>query len=172
MTTPDEAKAAIGRVREAFPDATHHCWAWRLADDRTQSSDDGEPGGSAGRPILAQIVGHEVVDVLVVVTRYFGGTKLGVGGLVRAYGGAAGKALDRAQTQTFVPTVQVVLTHAYDDSTAVQGALREHGAQVVAADYGATVQCTIEVAVSARDALAAALVNATSGRVRLPDDDA
>lgn len=171
VATPDEAKAALARVREAFPDATHHCWAWRLSDDRQQSSDDGEPGGSAGRPILAQIVGHEVVDALVVVTRYYGGTKLGVGGLVRAYGGAAGQALDRSATERFVPSVRLPLRYAYDDSTAVEGALREHDARVVASEYGAAVQCTIEVAVAARDALAASLVNATSGRVKLPASD-
>ena len=88
----------LENVRGQYPDANHHCWAFRVREnERSRSSDDGEPGGSAGRPILAQIVGHDVYDVLVVVIRYFGGTKLGVGGLIRAYGGAAGRALDRAE---------------------------------------------------------------------------
>ena len=98
----DEARQVLTQVRADFPDASHHCWAWRIADpaiDRV--NDDGEPSGSAGRPILAQLTGRDPVDTAVIVTRYFGGTKLGVGGLVRAYGGAAGAALDTMSFETW-----------------------------------------------------------------------
>lgn len=88
--SPDEALAA--RDRLADPGATHNCWAYRI-DALYRFSDDGEPGGSAGRPILAAIDGQQVDRVVVLVTRYFGGIKLGVGGLVRAYGGAAAECL-------------------------------------------------------------------------------
>ncbi|MBT3222948.1 MAG: YigZ family protein, partial [Proteobacteria bacterium] len=97
VASSDEAQRVIADITSEMPDATHHCWGWSLHDpERSRSSDDGEPGGSAGRPILAQIQGHKLTNIVVVVTRYFGGTKLGVGGLIRAYGGAAGMVLDRA----------------------------------------------------------------------------
>jgi uncharacterized YigZ family protein len=79
----------------ADPQASHNCWAWRL-DHQYRFNDDGEPSGSAGRPILAAIEGRQLDQVMIVVTRHFGGIKLGVGGLVRAYGGTAAKCLDRA----------------------------------------------------------------------------
>jgi uncharacterized YigZ family protein len=79
----------------ADPQATHNCWAWRL-DHQYRFNDDGEPSGSAGRPILAAIEGQQLDQVMIVVSRHFGGTKLGIGGLVRAYGGTAAKCLDQS----------------------------------------------------------------------------
>ena len=86
----------LDSLRKKEHDATHHCFAWRLRDENEafRYSDDGEPGGSAGKPIYDQLCGADVTNTLVVVTRYFGGTKLGVGGLVRAYGSAAKAALE------------------------------------------------------------------------------
>ena len=82
-------------IRREHPDASHHCWAYRFGSDM-RSSDDGEPGGTAGRPILEVILKRDLDYLGAVVVRYFGGTKLGAGGLVRAYGGTAAKALDAA----------------------------------------------------------------------------
>lgn len=89
----------------ADPQATHNCWAWRI-DHLHRSNDDGEPSGTAGRPILAAIEGRGLEQVMVVVTRYYGGIKLGVGGLVRAYGGCASKCLDRAEIIEWQPRVE------------------------------------------------------------------
>ncbi len=82
----EAAMVFLQRIKQRFPDARHWCWAYQLRHQgKTRFSDDGEPGGSAGKPILAPIVGRQLVDTMVVVVRYFGGVKLGVGGLVRAY---------------------------------------------------------------------------------------
>ena len=92
ISTENHFKDILSSLQKAHPNANHHCWAWRLAgDSRERSSDDGEPSGSAGEPILQRMRRAELIDSMIVVTRYFGGTKLGVGGLVRAYGGAAGE---------------------------------------------------------------------------------
>jgi len=102
--TPEEAMRIISEWSEA--DANHNCWAYRIGDVY-RFSDAGEPGGTAGRPILAAIQGKGLDHVVVVVTRYFGGIKLGAGGLVRAYGGTASKCLDRAEKLEVKPVVRI-----------------------------------------------------------------
>ncbi|MBT8063180.1 MAG: IMPACT family protein, partial [Gammaproteobacteria bacterium] len=92
----------------ADPSATHNCWAWRI-DGAYRSSDDGEPGGSAGRPILAAIEGRQLNRVMVVVIRHYGGIKLGVGGLIRAYGGTAARCLDGGEIIILRPRRQCLL---------------------------------------------------------------
>ncbi|MCB9549908.1 MAG: YigZ family protein [Myxococcales bacterium] len=95
--TIDDALARLAEVRAAYPEATHHCYAWRGdGRDAFRWGDDGEPAGSAGRPMLAAIDGRGLSHTVVIVVRWFGGTKLGVGGLVRAYGAAAAEGLDAA----------------------------------------------------------------------------
>lgn len=96
VASPDDAAAFLQRV--ADPQATHNCWAWRIGQ-AYRFSDDGEPGGTAGRPILAAIDGQGFDQAMVVVTRWYGGIKLGAGGLVRAYGGAAAECLRTAPRQ-------------------------------------------------------------------------
>ncbi len=98
VTTEAEMKQALEVVRKKYFDATHHCYAFRLGPDKTmyRSNDDGEPSGTAGRPILGQIQSKDLTNLLVVVVRYYGGTKLGVPGLINAYKTAAKEALDAA----------------------------------------------------------------------------
>lgn len=159
----------LADARKEWPDASHHCWAWRLRDGSHRSGDDGEPGGSAGRPILAQIEGHDVVDVGIVVARWFGGTKLGVGGLMRAYGGCAGRALDRAEVVVVVPTVRLTVEHDYDDTGAVQGVVASAGLTVIDIAYDRRVIVTLEVPEPDAEALSARLVDRTRGRADVQD---
>ena len=163
----DEAGAgrAVAEAVARWPDASHHCWAWRLTDGATRSFDDGEPRGSAGRPILAQLGGHELHNLAVVVARWFGGTKLGVGGLVRAYGGTAGKALDRAEVVVVPHTVDLLVEHAYDDTHAVQGVLAHHAVQVVDTAFDVAVRLHLRLPAAEADAFATALRDRTAGRV-------
>ena len=122
------ARAALDvRQREMF-DATHHCSAWRLRDGAWRANDAGEPGGSAGMPILAAIDGAGLADCAVIVTRYYGGTKLGVGGLVRAYGEAAALALTDAPRREGVEAVRVRVRYGYEHTSAVMRAVERGGA--------------------------------------------
>ena len=157
--------AAVRAVEAAHSDADHCCWAWRLRDGRTRSWDAAEPRGSAGRPILAQLEGHGVHDVVAVVIRYFGGTKLGVGGLMRAYGGTAGMALDRAKLVEVAATVDLVVEHAYSDTNAVRAALATVPATIVESTYEDGVRLVLRVEEGAAEALADALRDKTAGRV-------
>jgi uncharacterized YigZ family protein len=122
VDTRDAAAAELDAIRKEFWDATHNCYAWRLAPDGLQYrfADDGEPSGSAGKPILFVLQQRELVNALVVVTRYFGGTKLGVGGLARAYGETASAVLDLVSVVAEFDrdTLQVFTT--YEDMRAVR----------------------------------------------------
>lgn len=99
VTSQEEIKSRLGELRKEYHDARHHCYAWVLAPDRQswRVNDDGEPSGTAGRPILSQINSRELTNILIVVIRYFGGTLLGVSGLINAYRSAASDALDNAK---------------------------------------------------------------------------
>ncbi len=99
VESEEEVKAVLQQLRKEFYDARHHCYAWRIdaRNERTRSNDDGEPSGSAGKPILNQLFSFELYDVLVVVIRYFGGTKLGVSGLINAYKVSTREALENAK---------------------------------------------------------------------------
>jgi len=148
-----------------MPDAGHHCWAWRIASPAIErASDDGEPSGSAGRPILAQLTGRDLVDTAVIVSRYWGGTKLGIGGLVRAYGGAAGEALEMAEKTVWLDKTGAVVVHDHGDNDAVTRAMAVVGATDVEVVYAARVTRYIEVAVDRLDALKAGVGDATAGR--------
>jgi len=165
VCSSEQALAHVSAVRAAFADARHHCWAYQLADGEYRSSDDGEPGGSAGRPILAQLRGHELVDVCVVVTRYFGGVKLGVGGLIRAYGGVAGQTLDIADVLEVASVTELTLHHSYEDTGAVQNVFASNGIEVAETRWNASVFRRIRVVDEHVQKLIDALGDATSGRV-------
>ncbi len=108
--------------------ATHNCWAWRI-NFQVRSSDDGEPSGTAGRPMLNVIEHRQLEDVMVVVTRYFGGIKLGVGGLVRAYSGSTAKCLDRAGIVELFPMSEYTIKAGFEWTSSVHGLLDQFSAE-------------------------------------------
>jgi uncharacterized YigZ family protein len=165
VTTPDAALAYLAQVMDA--DATHNCWAYRIGADY-RSSDDGEPAGTAGRPILAAIDGQGFDQVMVVVTRWYGGIKLGAGGLVRAYGGAAAECLRTAPRQPLIAMAMLELHAGFDDIGAVHAALALHGAEKLAETFLADgVRLQLSVPAVRLDALKARLRDATRDRVRI-----
>ena len=114
--------------------ATHNCWAWRI-NFKVRSSDDGEPSGTAGRPMLNVIERRNLENVMVVVTRYFGGIKLGVGGLVRAYSGSTAKCLDRAGIVELFPMSEYTIKAAFEWTSSVHGLLDQFGAEKLDENY-------------------------------------
>ncbi len=115
----DDAREKLDQVRRKYHDATHNCYAWRIHPDLEKASDDGEPSGSAGRPILQTIQGSGLTNVMVIVTRYFGGTKLGVGGLVRAYTDAARQVLEQTKPVELVSVKRVRVRVTFAESAIV-----------------------------------------------------
>ncbi len=165
VATPDDALAFLREV--AVPDATHNCWAYRIGGEY-RSSDDGEPAGTAGRPILAAIDGQGYDRVMVVVTRWYGGIKLGAGGLVRAYGGAAAECLRTAPRQPLVVTTRLVLACVFDDLGVVHAALAPHLATKLQESFdenGALL--ALELPADRVDALKNHLRDATRNRVHV-----
>jgi uncharacterized YigZ family protein len=114
--------------------ATHNCWAWRI-NFQVRSSDDGEPSGTAGRPMLNVIERRQLENVMVVVTRYFGGIKLGVGGLVRAYSGSTAKCLDRAGTVELFPMSEYTIKAGFEWASSVHALLNRFSAEKLEESY-------------------------------------
>ena len=163
-----EAAAWLDTVRVA--DATHNCWAWRIGDDY-RSSDDGEPAGTAGRPILAAIDGQGYDYVVVVVTRWYGGIKLGAGGLVRAYGGAAAECLRTAERREVVELAEVDVECPFADVAAVHAALPAFDAEKLSEDFAADgVRFRLRLPAGHIAAVAARLRDATRDRARMGDN--
>src|SRR5712691_9310414 len=131
--TVADARAYIGAIRDEMPDASHHVYAFKVGYGASVTeglSDDGEPTGTAGPPVLAVLRGAQVGDVVLVVTRYFGGTKLGTGGLVRAYGDAARAAIAAMKTEGKIERRQLGLTVPYSLYEPIKRIAAEHSAAI------------------------------------------
>lgn len=168
--TETDAQQVIARVRREHPTAGHHCWAYVIGADAAvqRSGDDGEPGGTAGPPMLQMLTRRETRYVVAVVSRWFGGTKLGAGGLIRAYGGAVGAALDTLGTVTRRRCRLATVTVGHDRAGRLENDLRATGyAAVREVRYGAEVTIEIALPASRTDDFRARLADATAGAARL-----
>jgi len=165
VTAPEDAAAFLAEVADTG--ATHNCWAWRIGQNY-RFSDDGEPASTAGKPILAAIDGQGLDAVMVVVTRWFGGIKLGAGGLVRAYGGTAAECLRQAERRVIIAQVAAQLFCGFEHIGSVHTLLSAHAAVKTGERYEAE-GLVLELLLPQQhfDALAATLRDATRGQARL-----
>lgn len=170
VAVEDAGAAMRALAAVSVADATHNCWAWRIGGEY-RSSDDGEPAGTAGRPILAAIDGQGIDRALVVVTRWFGGTRLGAGGLVRAYGGTAAECLRRAQRVPLVEMAQLALHAPFDALGSVHVALAAAGAEKLDEAFDSDgARLRLRLPASGLQALKLRLRDATRNRVRIDDE--
>ncbi|GAA3008003.1 MULTISPECIES: YigZ family protein [Streptomyces] len=167
--TEEEAQEFVARVRREHPAATHNCYAYVIGADASvqKASDDGEPGGTAGVPMLQMLTRREVCYVVAVVTRYYGGVKLGAGGLIRAYGGVVGEALDALGTRTRRRFRLATVTVGHQRAGRLENELRATGRTVREVRYAAEV--TIEIALPDADVeeFRRWLADATAGEARV-----
>ena len=162
VESPAEALEKIEAVRD--PQATHNCWAYKI-ENQYRFSDDGEPGGTAGRPILAAIEGQGMDRVLVVVTRFFGGIKLGSGGLVRAYGGTAAQCLRMAPKKEVKVKVKVDIEVPFDLTGAIYTLLEQFQARKRHETYSPTgLILSLEIDRDALPGFKTAVADATRGK--------
>jgi uncharacterized YigZ family protein len=160
--TPQQALAYIQQVSDAA--ATHNCWAYRIGQEY-RFNDDGEPGGTAGRPILQAIEGQGIDRAVVVVTRWYGGIKLGAGGLVRAYGGTAAECLRLAERTPIVAMTRLGLRCDFADLALMKARLKEIGAEIEEENFDANgVTLQMRVAVDRVHEIKARIVDISRGR--------
>ncbi|HEX7682414.1 MAG TPA: YigZ family protein [Trinickia sp.] len=164
----DAAMLALRRLREAYPGATHVCWAL-LAGGQSGMSDDGEPSGTAGRPILEVLRHHDLDGVLAAVVRYYGGVKLGAGGLVRAYTDAIASALQSAARVERIALAQLSVEIGYPDEARVRRWIEQEGVELVESAYGMTVHLQLRMPTTLRDTARNALTDLTQGRAGFPE---
>ncbi|KQM16204.1 hypothetical protein ASF83_10100 [Plantibacter sp. Leaf171] len=169
VSSPDDAEQVIARVKKHAWDARHHCVAMvtGLLGDQARSSDDGEPSGTAGMPILEVLRRRELTDVVVVVTRYFGGVKLGAGGLVRAYSSAASETLDLATIVRRETLTQATLVVPHADAGSYDHLLRDwaqgNGATLGETRYAARAELELWVPRANLARLEADIASASNG---------
>ncbi len=164
-----DAEDKLAQISKKFHDASHNCFAYRIGvrnAARYHSSDAGEPAGTAGQPILQVIRGVGLTNVLVVVTRYFGGTKLGIGGLIKAYTEATQEALKRAKILEVPILRRFQLRVDYGHINEVMRGINAFGAKVSASDYGEEVWLQVDVPAGKAPDFRNALVNGTAGQIK------
>lgn len=154
------ARAVLEELERRHPDATHHCWAWRLGRFPSErSSDAGEPSGTAGMPILQVLRGADLSDVLAVVVRWYGGTKLGKGGLARAYAAAVRAALETLPVALRVPVVRRTIELPYERLGAVKRLVHPPEVEMVGESYGEAVTLDLQIHAELLSELEAALAD-------------
>jgi len=174
IKTQAEAKSIIADLKEKTPNANHHCSAFIAGSPYVSGgyglSDDGEPSGTAGRPMYSVIAGAGIGEICVVVTRFFGGTKLGTGGLVRAYSASVRELLDQLTLETVKPLLKVQLSFAYSHSAQVDSILHSSSAHIIEQTFLEMVSLIIEVEAAEKDNLLLRLQDACKGQLTIHKD--
>ncbi len=167
--TDEDAKAFISIIKNEFPDATHNCWAYVAGPPgdtaRIGMSDDGEPHGTAGKPILTVLLHSEIGEIVAVVTRYFGGTKLGTGGLVRAYSGSVKNALAGLSIKEKRDVITLTAILDYSKIIAVRQMIESFNSEIIEAKYEADVSFKIELPKNNKDSFIHAITDLTGGEI-------
>ncbi|MBU6486271.1 MAG: IMPACT family protein [Burkholderiales bacterium] len=166
----DAAMLELRRLRDANPGATHVCWAL-LAGGQSGMSDDGEPSGTAGRPILEVLRHHDLDGVLAAVVRYYGGVKLGAGGLVRAYTDAIASALQLAERVERIAQAHLIVETSYPDEARVRRWMEQESVELIESRYGLSVQLSLRMPATMVDAARVALRDLTQGRATFLEVD-
>ncbi len=173
VTSPEEARLFIAEIKGEFPDANHNCWAYLVgppgSSDQVGLSDDGEPHGTAGRPMLTALQHSGLGDAAVVVTRYFGGIKLGKGGMVKAYTAAVQTAVEQLPRAERITWVELKASVDYSLKTLLERQLAEFEAEVIGIDYGQQVICHLRLPEEQVEMFRKMFTNLTSGKGQLEE---
>lgn len=162
----EDAEAFIAKIKKEYWDARHNCYAFVIGKDGgvTRCSDDGEPSQTAGRPMLDVLLRSEIKDICVVVTRYFGGTLLGTGGLVRAYSAAVTEALDNSEIGELIDGIMLTIETDYTLLSKLEYFLNENDIQIASQDYADKVMLTIKFDSSRLERIKSDLTNLSGGK--------
>jgi len=165
-----EVKTNLHQLKKQFPDASHICYGYRVKEnDRLDefATDAGEPKGSSGIPILNVLKRKHLVNVVIFVIRYFGGSKLGIPGLINAYGTAAEKTIENAKVKKWVQLKRISFVYIYNLQNKVDSVLQKFKVKIINTNFGASIQVNLEVEVEKTEALAQELSEISNGVIRI-----
>lgn len=173
VESEEEAVDYISAMKKQYYDARHNCYAYILGEDgqKVKSSDDGEPSGTAGKPIMEVIKGEGLTNVLVVVTRYFGGTLLGTGGLIRAYTDATKEGLHNSITARRIKGQRLTITVSYNDEGKIRRYLSDNGYDVADCQYSAEVDITSNIPVTEIETVKKNLIEVLQGKLKISEGE-
>ena len=165
-----EVKTNLHQLKEQFPDASHICYGYRVKEnDRLDefATDAGEPKGSSGIPILNVLKRKHLVNVVIFVIRYFGGSKLGIPGLINAYGSAAERAIEKGAIQIWIQLERISFNYSYDLQNKVDSVMQKFKVKIIKSDFGESIQVKLEVDVGKAEALAQELSEISNGAIKV-----
>ena len=169
VSSPEDVLAFIARIKQEFPDANHNCWAYLIgppgSSDRIGLSDDGEPHGAAGKPMLTVLQHGGIGDIAVVVTRYFGGIKLGKGGMVKAYTRAIQTALEQLEPAEKIDWAELALSFDYAQLNGIERLLPDFEAEIVARQFAERIRLQLKLPAEQEEPLRNQLTNLTAGKI-------
>jgi len=165
-----EVKTYLHQLKEQFPDASHICYGYRIKErERLDefATDAGEPKGTSGLPILNVLKRNQIVDAVIFVVRYFGGSKLGIPGLINAYGAAAGGTIENAKVKKWVQLERISFIYNYDLQNKVDSILQKFKVNIIKSDFGESIQVELEIEVEKNEELSKELKEASNGTIRV-----
>ena len=165
----DEAELFINKINKKFYDATHNCYAYRISSEKLRCYDDGEPSGTAGRPILQMLEKHHLVKSVLMVTRYFGGIKLGRGGLLRAYSQCAEETILSTELEMEIFFQKILLTYSYKFVKNVQNVTEKYNGVIVNSDFKVYIKSRIEIPSKNYEKFKIELMNSSSGEIQIEE---
>ena len=169
-SSADHVKSILITLKEKFPDASHICYAYRIKKGKSLdefASDAGEPNGSAGIPILNVLKRNQIVNAVIFVIRYFGGTKLGVTGLIHAYGTAAQDAIENAESRLWLEEKRLLVTYPYKLEGVMKSILKKKQAKVIHEDFGENIDIQLEIDVVLADEFIKSVKGISAGSVQV-----
>ncbi len=169
VNTPEEAADFVNSIKKKYYDARHNCYAYVIGDKREQIkfSDDGEPGGTAGKPMLDVLLGSGITNIVVVVTRYFGGTLLGTGGLVRAYSDAAKEAVEASVTYTVERKIRLKIETDYTSFQSLERLFKSKDNVTYETEYSDKILMNVGIPVDLAEEIEKSVTEITSGKARI-----
>lgn len=170
VSSGDEAESFINKIKKEFFKATHNCFAYRLDKNRFRFSDDGEPSGTAGKPILTILEKHNLEQVVIVVTRYFGGIKLGRGGLLRAYCECAKQTIAQAGVREVIPLQKVKLDYPYNFTNDIENIINKYSGRIISGDYKDKVSANIQIPLKSYNNFLDEILNLGSKEILVKED--
>ncbi len=169
VATVEAAKSFIKKIKQKTPDASHHCWAYIVGDPNSTTligcSDDGEPSGTAGKPMLHVLQHSDLGDIVVVCSRYFGGTKLGTGGLARAYGGGTKLVIEQLAVKQKIDYLPLSFECDYHQLQDCQHVLKQYQTEQLQIDYQTKILLSVNIAADQKASLQTALINQLKGQI-------